>query len=242
MEKKKMTNKKKFWIGMSSLAAIGAITATVAYFSSVHVFNPDTLKSLGYSVSATKLLDSAAIQDMSSDRKVNADVMVKNEGNGPILARITYYWQSTLTDEAAAIELDNNDLTDKGWTFNANSSFLKGSDKSYYYKGIIGEGLEVQHLDEISYSGSKNYGGDTKYTTNNGSTWVDEVVGTVNGEKKTYYFGESKTGYLTVVVETVQATDASGAALTVPESATAETLRGYWTNLGKSTPATPGGM
>ena len=71
MEKKKMTNKKKFWIGMSSLAAVGVITATVAYFSSWHVFQPDTLKSLGYSVSATKLLDPTAVNNVLENKDVD---------------------------------------------------------------------------------------------------------------------------------------------------------------------------
>lgn len=35
--KKHMSNKKKFWVGMSALAAVGAITATVAYFQSIHM-------------------------------------------------------------------------------------------------------------------------------------------------------------------------------------------------------------
>lgn len=234
---------------MSSLAAIGAITATVAYFSSEHKFNPDALKSLGYSVSATKLLDSEAIQDMSSDRSVNADVKVENTGDGPILTRITYYWQKSLSDTPTAIELnnENTELKVAGWNF----SFVDGNkfvcdngvggSNSYYYKGIIGNGSTVQHLDEISYSGAGIYSSSTEYTTNDdGSGWASEVAGTLKGERQKYSFGSSTAGYLTVVVETIQATEANGAALTLPESATAETLKGYWNNLGKGNPATPG--
>ena len=52
--------------------------------------------------------------------------------------------------------------------------------------------------------------------------------------------GKSVDGELTVIVETIQATDKDNAALTVPESATAENLKGYWKELGKENPG--GGM
>ena len=68
----------------------------------------------------------------------------------------------------------------------------------------------------------------------------EEIAETVNGEKQTYYLGKSVDGELTVIVETIQATDKDNAALTVPESATAENLKGYWKELGKENPG--GGM
>lgn len=255
MEKKKMTNKKKFWIGMSSLAAVGIITATVAYFSSVHVFQHDTLKSLGYSVSATKLLDPAEVNNVLENKDVDAKVKVKNEGGDPILSRVTYYWKNG-TDESAgpsnAFELNNEgtELKAAGWNFSFvnGDKFLcdngDGGSNSYYYKGTIGSGIEVQHLDKISYSGADTNGDITEYTTDSGTNWASEVVGTADGEKQTYYFGNSITGYLTVVVETIQATEANGAALDsdIVSGADVATLKGYWAALGKGTPAAPGGM
>lgn len=251
MEKKKMTNKKKFWIGMSSLAAVGIITATVAYFSSVHVFENDTLKSLGYGVKVTKLLDSGAIQDMASDRRVNADVTVENTGDGPILTRITYYWQNNLSDMPTAIDLGSNYLTNNGWTFTVTgANFVKGNDNSYYYKGIIEKNGTVQHLDEISYSGAESYSGSTKYTDKSNPTteedWksVDELVSSSKGERQTYSFGSPTEGYLTVVVETIQATKADGAALNsedINAGSSADSVANLWHNLGKGNPVIPGG-
>lgn len=247
MEKKKMTNKKKFWIGMSSLAAVGVITATVAYFSSWHVFQPDTLKSLGYSVSATKLLDPTAVNNVLENKDVDAKVKVKNEEGDPILARITYYWKKSGDESVGpgtAFELNNaeTDLKKAGWNFEFfdNKFLFNSTDKSYYYQGTIGSGEEVQHLSRISYTSGEEYGNNKEYTTDSGRTWESEVVGTANGEKQTYYLGKSVDGELTVIVETIQATDKDNAALTVPESATAENLKGYWKELGKENPG--GGM
>ena len=227
-----MTNKKKFWIGMSSLAAIGAITATVAYFSSVHVFQPNNFATDSYNVTATKVLDTGAAGKMVPNEKLDATVSVKNEGNIGVLSRITYYFESDLLDGSGPLACSLDELNALGWYFDVDNSntFIKGTDKSYYYKGIIDKGTTVNHLTGITY---KSTG------TNAESSGVETDKGS---NTKTITYSISDRLKMTVVIETIQATTDKGVDLTVPESATAETLKDYWTALNKGTPATPGGV
>lgn len=223
MEKKKMTNKKKFWIGMSSLAAVGIITATVAYFISQHTFEPDNLKSLGYNVTFTKLLDSYAVQKMVGGQELNADVTVANNGETPILARITYKWTGLYrNDEVGELQQVTEEpvklekLQDLGFEFgfDANNNFEYGSDNKYYYKGIIENGNTVKHIDTIKYNAG-SWESVVKYTDQSNpsaSDWSDEIASSKKGEQATYIGSDE--GTLTVVVETVQATNGDGVFLT----------------------------
>ena len=225
MEKKKMTNKKKFWIGMASLAAVGIITTTVAYFTAQHTFQPDILKGLGYNVTFTKLLDSDAVKKMVDGQVLNADVTVANNDETPILARITYKWTGPYknaeggelqTVRDATVKLEDLQSLGFGFSFVDNNNFEYGNDGKYYYKGIIKNGSTVQHLDEISYSSASDYSISTKYTdkSNPGELdWSNEIVSSKKGEQATYTIG-SVEGTLTVVVETFQATNRDGVFLT----------------------------
>lgn len=242
MEKKKMTNKKKFWIGMSSLAAIGVITATVAYFYTDHTFKTDTIESPDYRVTATKLLDAEAAKSMYDGKTLDADVTIKNEGSVPVLAKITYYWKDLAGGNSEAVELA--DLADMGWNFNLDSTngekFLYDSG-SYYYAGTLGKDDNVKHLDSIEYKNKvetvkkiyykagENESG-TAFENEIPSEDADKVV------KEEYsYIAGSSGGELTVKVETIQATDAKGDLLDVPSNVESATLIGYWNNLGKGT-------
>lgn len=226
MEKKKMTNKKKFWIGMSSLAAVGVITATVAYFSSTHEFLPDTLKTKNYNVTTEKLLDTAEAQKMTPNKALNAEVKVTNNGDIPILARITYYWTGDIamldsdgeirtgTTENTAINLGSNSLKGLGWNFDVTNNFECGKDSDgndvYYYKGVIaGEGV-AQHLKSITYKGQGGVKTDDYSTTTDGTNWSKTIAegASLKGEKYEYTLSNNAT--LKVKVETIQATDEDG--------------------------------
>lgn len=236
MEKKKMTNKKKFWIGMSSLAAIGAITATVAYFTSSHSFNKDTLKSLGYSVTAQKLLDSEAAKKMYKDQILDAQVSVTNNEDMPVLTRITY----NLTDNSgetpttmSGVELTNENLKPLVPEFyseaEGNKFGYNESDGYYYYQGILTKSATAKHLKSLSLTGwdENNSSQAFKYKNADGE-WVDKKPsGNILGEQSTHtYSGLNKE--LQVIIETTQATDFKGNVLSADRLTSASAVADAW--------------
>lgn len=251
MEKKKMTNKKKFWIGMSSLAAIGVITATVAYFWSTHTFDSDTIKSLGYSVYATKVLDTTAAKNMISGQTLDADVKVANKGATPILARITYTWKdgSETYKDGKAIKIDGEDasLKDLGFTFTLDKdsgSEFEYADGVYYYKGKIetsGEGdthapNECTHLKSITYNDVVGTEGDDHEGTLTDPAKTPDGESIANSKQITYTV-DGASGELTVKVETIQATKSDGTELNGNDLTTAVKVANAWGTLtGKTEP------
>lgn len=203
MEKKKMTNKKKFWIGMSSLAAVGIITTTVAYFSSHHSYSSQ-FKNKGYSVSTTQIFDRAAAQSMVPGQTENLDISVTNTGDTPVLARIKYV---SLTDaEIASLDGNGNKAVEQtelsvnafdgygginiteqfGGTYGDafkgvvadGSNFDLHTDGYYYYQGILSnENISAKHLDGITLLNTD--------TTSNNSSNTSEY-GTDSNEKGTW--------------------------------------------------------
>lgn len=250
MEKKKMTNKKKFWIGMSSLAAVGVIAATVAYFGSRTGFNPDKLKALGYSVTAQKLLDTESAKNMYNGKQIDADVTVENNGDMPVLTRITY----NLEDKDASTSVYGAELTNttlkplvpsfyesvEGNKFGYLAAREgKGEVGCYYYKGMLNKDGIAKHLKTLALTGYDDTNSNSTFSVQKtDGQWTSENIGSITekkGEKSVYtYSGLNKE--LQVVVETIQATDKDGALLTEDNlkdngEITAEKVRDAWDNL-----------
>lgn len=241
--KKQMSNKKKFWIGMSSLAAIGIITATIAYFQASHEFKNEFVAS-SYNVTIQQIFDKEAASRMFPGQTVEADVSVKNNATSPILARVKYV-PGIVEDgnikwsENETVSLDN--LGD-AWTASYSETFSRVSenpdtnnkdDGYYYYTGVLGEGEEAHHLKSLTLK-STIYNKDGKTEYYNGEDWIQEE--TKKGERKTVGTGDALV-YFKAVVETIQATNKDGTELIMGDTPSAKDIQGAWTTL--TTPSTP---
>lgn len=242
--KKQMSNKKKFWVGMSALAAVGIITATVAYFKSSHIYDPNSYQTRDYSVETQNIIDEGTAATLYSGQTVNTDVTVENKGEVPILTRISYFDTNKAVSEGNSAKGENLSTSyptnDVPYKFNlvegAEGKFLYNSeDGCYYYKGILdtasGEGVKkVQHLDSVTCNSANadfNYSGSREFLQGD-DTWGDNTAG--RGSRQTTTF-TGKDFSMKVVIETVQATGADGNPLesSVVSGADAATLKGYWT-------------
>lgn len=258
--KKHMSNKKKFWVGMSALAAVGVITATVAYFSSFDQFTNE-YSNKSYSVQVQDVIDTDKAKTMTPGETVNTDVTVKNLGKTPIITRIKYIRSgyNSDTDEitwpeggasAKGVELPSK--ADGGnyelYTLLNTDKFLYNDTDGYYYcNQILDENAALQHLDaftyDVSLGGEGN--GEPSATTQYPSEIGENNLPSAWSNDAQKYEGNSKygTGSVTTykrfpsgviaVIETIQATDEKGKKLTIQSDVTAATLAGYWTALGK---------
>ena len=243
--KKHMSNKKKFWVGMSALAAVGVLTATVAYFQSSHLYDPNSYKTRGYSVETQNIIDEGTAATLYSGQTVNTDVTVENKGEVPILTRISYFDAAEEikdNETPIGVNLSTYPTTNVPYEFNlaesAENKFLYNeTDGCYYYKGILdtasGEGVKkVQHLDSVTCSSDRGYMAEEvshEFLQEDGS-WGDNTAG--RGSKKTTLF-TGKDFSMKVVIETIQATGADGEPLdsATVSNANATALKGYWTAL-----------
>lgn len=247
MEKKKMTNKKKFWIGMSSLAAVGVITATVAYFSSQHRYS-NQFKNQEYKVTTTQVFDRESAQSMVPGQIESLDINVTNKGDTPVLARIKYVslsddelkaknWDTDKDGFVEQTELPINAFDDYtginiqgtfggmyGEDFQGivaeGTNFEKGDDGYYYYKGILRKNGEAHHLGGIKLlaNGTLSHAtGDTpEYNTDGSENWIEDKGGVSNSTIKKYRITSTSgtaTCNLFAVIETIQATNETGAEL-----------------------------
>lgn len=249
--KKQMSNKKKFWVGMSALAAVGIITATVAYFQSIHPYDPNSYQTRDYSVETQNIIDEGTAATLYSGQTVNTDVTVENKGEVPILTRIAYYDSNKAVSEGNTAKGENLSTSyptnDVPYKFNlvagAEDKFLyNDTDGCYYYKGILdtasGEGVKkVQHLDSVTCNSANadfNYSGSHEFLQGD-DTWGAGSAG--RGSRQVTEF-TGKDFSMKVVIETVQATDADGNPLgnDVVSGANAATLKGYWKDVGLEAP------
>lgn len=249
--KKHMSNKKKFWVGMSALAAVGIITATVAYFQSIHPYDPNSYQTRDYSVETQNIIDEGTAATLYSGQTVNTDVTVENKGEVPILTRIAYYDSNKAVSESNPAKgedlLTSYPTNDVPYTFHLDEStkdkFLYNSaDGCYYYKGILdtasGAGVKkVKHLDSVtctSDNADANISSRHDYLQGDNS-WGAGSAG--KGSRQTTTF-TGKDFNMKVVIETVQATGADGNPLKsdVVSGADAATLKGYWKDVGLEAP------
>lgn len=245
--KKQMSNKKKFWVGMSALAAVGIITATVAYFQSIHPYDPNSYQTRDYSVETQNIIDEDTAATLYSGQTVNTDVTVENKGEVPILTRIAYYDSNKAVSESNPAKgeelLTSYPTNDVPYTFHLDEStkdkFLYNSaDGCYYYKGVLTntDGV-VKHLDSVtctSANADANISSSHKFLQGD-DTWGDNTAR--RGSKQVTEF-TGKDFSMKVVIETVQATDTDGNPLKsdVVSSADAATLKGYWKDVGLEAP------
>lgn len=253
--KKHMSNKKKFWVGMSALAAVGAITATVAYFQSSHQF-VNEFHTPRYSIVTQELFDKEAAANVYPGETVEADVSVTNTGDMPVLVRIKYIEKDTeaygdkgypedVVSLASAKGINLNTLSD-GWTVNydSNNNFeFVELDGCYYYKGIlkgsgggkIGPENIAAHIDSLQIVSTYNSTSDSYDYRDSNNKW-STATGTGTRESNT---GENITTSqndsaledvnVKVVVETIQATNKLGNELTGMD--TAGRVQGAWATL-----------
>ena len=232
--KKQMSNKKKFWVGMSALAAVGIITTTVAWFTSSHQFtNKFNIAKTG--VTVTQLLDRTKALKMVPGRKENLDIKVKNTSTEePMLARIKYVsvgkndTEANLSTNLAEEVGLNVEGYEQGYLFTAakDSKFAysdpdDGGDGWYYYVGVIPAGTEVQHLDYVTlatdYVGiasNKYYTSEKENPTAEGD-WTEWQGTTPNNTKgfRGTLTSEDAISNIAAVIETTQATYSDGTIL-----------------------------
>lgn len=234
--KKHMSNKKKFWVGMSALAAVGAITATVAYFSSVHEFNKDTFSTHEYSISTQKVLDEDAISKMVPNKSTAVQVSATNEGSVPALARVTYQtrpltnkgtpWGNDTTTGFTDVKLE--EIENWKFTLNAGTKFEQSgdsNDKAYYLTKVLTakdtpDAMAI-HLTNVTYTGNG-----TKGTTTT-DTKSSENTPTLKTYINKYTVGQDGIE-LKVKIETIQATNEHGATLTNDDLGTGAKVRTAW--------------
>lgn len=248
--KKHMSNKKKFWVGMSALAAVGVITATVAYFTTSHDF-VNNYKNGGYSVEVRDIINEQEADEMYPGQTINTDVTVENTGATPLLTRISYINMEDEDSNGKGIELSQYPTATTLLKLTAGGT---GSDKfvynstdgCYYYKGVLTNTTgAVQHLDSVTYQGNTVSGTDAEYqteykTAKDADTWGDGTgLDYKFGTKNTASFNNVEHPYkFQAKVETVQATDKNGELLTdgALASKTAAELKQYWTDMGIKAP------
>lgn len=219
---------------MSALAAVGAITATVAWFTANQTFNSPNYASKGYSVSFQHVFDTdtAKLQNAQPGQSFDETVAATNEGDNPVLVRITYNKiVNNVTTEGVDVE---NDLypwvaTVDTANFGQNQT---GDDKAFYYTKPLNKGEIATHLKKVMLH--PGYGqGDGDITkkeqqTSDGTTWQD---GTVTGAKgdKVIFSTPDLSFQLVAKIETIQATNKNG--VTLSDFNSVEDAQAAWETL-----------
>ncbi|MGN1043874.1 MAG: hypothetical protein ACI4PR_03630 [Acutalibacteraceae bacterium] len=199
-----MNHKKFFWPSMMSLAVLGFIIATVAYFSSSHIFT-DLFKTVEYKIETRSMVDSDKATGMWPGQTLDSELFVANTGECPVLVRIRYLAATGDSEEALKENLDNqvgeNEIKDvKGidlsegvksegsyvtakYTFECFGDSLEdplyeynSAEGCYYYKGILQPENEIQHMDTVtlSYAFKNGNSNEDLYTESSGEASFDE--------------------------------------------------------------------
>ena len=215
--KKHMSNKKKFWVGMSALAAVGIITATVAYFQLEHSFE-NRFETQNYAVTVKQLFDQDAASKIYAGKKIDANLSVENTGRDPLLVRVKYVAGSsdgnTITWRDDEVGLDLSGLNNNGWAvkFATDDNFERdNTDGYYYYKGLLDGEATASHLESLTLNAVDINGSVSYKAAKDGDEWTSEQMpyGSSFGEKATAE-SSANSVYIKAVVETIQATDANG--------------------------------
>ena len=205
-----MNTRKFFWPSMMSIAVLGFIIATVAYFSSSHIFT-DLFKTVEYKIETRSLVDSDKAANMWPGQTLDSKLFVKNTGACPVLVRIRYLAATGDSEEALKNNLDaqvngkeikdvkginlSDGVTSEGayvtakYTFGLSNNFTllyNTSDGCYYYKGILQPGKEIQHIDTVtlSYAFKNGTSNENLYTESSGEAYFDKNYTRVTAESE----------------------------------------------------------
>lgn len=223
--KKQMSNKKKFWVGMSALAAVGVITATVAYFTASHDFSP-AYTATGYSVSFQNVFDPENNNNLHPGQTIKEEIGATNNNDNPVLIKVTY-------DKVGAFGIDlENDIAPLIATIDEDN-FERGTDGSYYYKTTLAKGQTATHLKEITLDSAFGSSEDmvtekTAYKTDS-TDWVEgesEPEGAIGNQ---YTYSTDDTNFqISAKIETIQATKPDGTTLTNEDLGTGAKVKDAW--------------
>lgn len=253
--KREIPRQKGFWIGIGACALVGLIAATIAYFSSSHMFENNFKSSFNHSIELYDLVDADKAMSMWPGETIDTHVVIKNTGD-PVLARIKYFKSSVEKDSDGKtrkltvdevkygpyLKLENTSNTDfTNPVFDDSNKFLfNDNDGMYYYQGVISN-TEVKHLKQITFGKATEATGQLSYLNPSytGSTpWEDDSNWSSSntpghGTMKEFSLN-SQGALLGVYIETVEATNPrSGEGLTDDDvsSKTVSELKEYWTQL-----------
>ena len=227
--KKQMSNKKKFWVGMSALAAVGAITATVAWFTASKDFSPE-YTATGYSVSFQDVFDPENKNNLHPGQTIKEEIGATNNKDNPVLIKVTY-------DKVGAFGIDiEKDIAPLSATIDK-ENFERGTDGSYYYKKPLAKGQTATHLKAITLASTFGSSGDmvteTTADTINGTNWVTKEPGQpgqADAIGNQYTYSTNDTNFqITAKIETIQATKPDGTSL--GELGSAEAVKTAWDQL-----------
>ena len=215
--KKQMSNKKKFWVGMSALAAVGAITATVAWFTAIQDFSPE-YTATGYSVSFQGVFDPENNRNLHPGQTIKEEIGATNNKDNPVLIRVTYGKMEGL-EETKNINIET-DIDPLSATIDT-TNFKKGANNVYYYKKPLAKGETATHLKEITlqntFGSSEEMVTKTTADTTDGTHWVPKEPGQPGqagaiGNQCTYSTNDTNF-QITAKIETIQATKPDGTTL-----------------------------
>ena len=235
--KKQMSNKKKFWVGMSALAAVGAITATVAWFTASKDFSPE-YTATGYSVSFQDVFDPDNNRNLHPGQTIKEEIGATNNKDNPVLIRVTYGKMEGLA-ETKNINI-KTDIAPLSATIDEDN-FERGTDGSYYYKTTLAKGQTATHLKAITLASTFGSSGDmvteTTADTMNGTNWVPKEPGQpgqAGAIGNQYTYSTNDTNFqITAKIETIQATKPDGTSL--GELGSAEAVKTAWDQLAPTT-------
>lgn len=287
-DKKLGLGNKLFLIGLGVLSAVGVVAAASSHMSSLGCFD-NIFMYRNYNVTMQNLVLDSEAAAAETNKELNAEVIVENTGDIPILTRISYINSDKVAigeydpyafigetvvvnrneegkiidSDEEVVELLDLDQSINGYVGNTesdgnaksswkakvveNSNFERGDDGCYYYKGILEKGDSVKHLDKVileskivTYSPPQEqifYKAGTGVEDYDEASWESGVSDdkTEIGRKSVVKFGSSPYCKLnlTVVIETIQATDANFVEIKdeFPQNPTAKTMKDYWDKL-----------
>ncbi len=174
---KQISDRARFWIGVIACIMVGAIASTVSYFSSAHIFN-NGYKMHNIFIRVYDVIDTNKSVGLwqNRDNYINADLVVKNTGELPVLLRIKYNLANKWSRLNSSNTNDWHFYDDKNksyyncldlsilngvavnkdkFLFNGGTELWKDDtdpnyDGYYYYRGVLQPTDLIQHLDGIN--------------------------------------------------------------------------------------------
>lgn len=174
---KQMSDKKRFWLGMTGCAMVGFLAYALPYFSSTQTFNNEyRTKSLNYNIEVHDIINRNKSMKLwpSVETDLNMDLIVKNSGDFPVLLRIRYFsgWDTekkqgnpddikyydkvTDEDENPVLDKNGNIILQGGVELNQTEGWLKFSVKNedkFLYNAYKQEDLSYENDGCYYYKG-----------------------------------------------------------------------------------------